>query len=271
MRVTEQLIFWTNFASAGAFLGLGIWLDVQADNSVFETWSDTVVLGGNKTMFNSIARTNSSLRGLCDRVSGAPPPSEHVVTQNLLGKLLLLSLLFSLNCSRVEGSVFCKASRTTYNSKTLLLLVLFVSFMFQLLCLVTTCEYAGRFHPGLSPLQRNYTDSPNFMRWLKYTLTSPLQVIVICSTIYMRNEQQLLLISALQGVLTLFETCIFHLQITVYQRGKWSQTFLDMMAKVTTVLLAAVYVHYVIWSVILSSYSAHEDNMRRCDYGIDKI
>ena len=91
----------------------------------------------------------------------------------------------------------------------------------------------------------------------------------------MRNEQQLLLISALQGALTFcgwtIEMCIFHLQITAYQRGKWSQTFLDMMAKVTTVLLAAVYVHYVIWSVILSSYSAHEDNMRRCDYGIDKI
>jgi hypothetical protein len=120
-----------------------------------------------------------------------------------------------------------------------------------------------------------YIDKPDFARWLEYTLTSPLQIIVIGSTVYMRNAEQLLLISTLQGALTLcgwtLETLVYHLQITAMEAGKGSLDFLRVLSRLTAVFAGAVYVHCVIWVTIFAALRAHEENLVSCDYGIAKL
>jgi len=122
---------------------------------------------------------------------------------------------------------------------------------------------------------RLHGDCADFSRWLEYTVTSPLQIIVICGTVYMRNAPQLLLISSLQGALTLcgwtLEMLVCYLQITARGGRRMSAEFLGVLAKVVVVFAGAAYMHSVIWVVIFSAFHAHEANMGACDYGIQSL
>jgi len=116
---------------------------------------------------------------------------------------------------------------------------------------------------------------PDFSRWLEYTVTSPMQIIVIAITVYIRNVHHLSLLSTLQGALTLsgwtVEVCISNLQIAATNSGKMSRDFANTLLKLATIFLAATYAHNVIWFSILDFYIAHENNTRNCDLGIKKI
>ena len=261
------LISIINGASACIFFVLGIWLAAASvPGSVFATWSDTVVLDGtparNGSMTQRIAGVDIGLAELCggERMS-------------------LPRVRFSLNGSVMDGSVFCTTTPTTYNSKALLGIVLWVSFAFQVWRVsysTDSLDYSRvapseSGHAGLS----YYIYRPDFVRWLEYTVTSPLQIIVLCGTVYMRNAQQLLLISALQGGLTqcgyTLELCIYHLEIAAKEGGKHSREFSRMSAKLLAVFAGAVYIHCVIWDCILSALATHSGNTRHCDYGMERL
>jgi len=228
--------------STGLFLVLSIWLTATSvPGSVFATWTDTVVLDGgttrNASMTQSIAAVNASLSGTCR--------GDH---------MSLPDVRFSLHASMMRGSVFCTTNPTTYDSKLLLCLVLWMSFAFQLQRVAYSTDSLDYTHVAPNESSGNLmTDNiyrPDFLRWLEYTVTSPLQIIVICSTVYMRNAQQLLLISALQGGLTLcgfaLELCICHLEISSVESVKHSRGFSQMTMKMLAVFAGAVYIHCVI-------------------------
>jgi len=279
MRFAGGVIFYTNVTSSCVFLGLAGWLFCSAPtSSVFSTWLDKVVLSNNQTMTNSIATLNESLAGFCSKSS---VPAAHTAP-----RLSIPPLVFSLNDSRIDGTVFATRTNTTYDSIFLLAMVIFISLGFQICRLAFLVDDHLIDQPissGYSPceaLQRrcclaDYTDKPDFARWIEYALTAPLQIIIICSTVYIRNAQQLSLISALQGALTLcgwtVEMLISHLEISVNESGRFSQAFNAILAKFSVIFLAAVYMHYVIWSTILSFYYSHEANLRECDCGIEKL
>jgi len=279
MRCTGGEIFYMNVTSSLIFLGLAGWLFWSAQASVFSTWSDKVVLGKNETMSSSIATLNASLTGLCTKNSAA---AAHTAP-----RLSIPPLFFSLNGSRIDGTVFATRTNTTYDSISLLAMVFFISLGFQIWRVAFSADEQldhqsiSSEYSSCEASQRRlflvaYTENkPDFAWWIEYALTAPLQIIIICSSVYIRNAEQLSLISALQGGLTLcgwtVEILIFHLEISANDSGRFSSAFNEILSKFSAIFLTAVYMHYVIWSTILSFYYSHEANLRECECDIDKF
>ena len=265
-----------NGVSVCVFLSLAIWLSVEGKDYSVNTWTESVLMGGNHIVMQQIVQTNSTMRNLCEKPLIMQENFDHINT-----RLSLPLLLFSLNNTVVRGSVFCTVSPTTYNCKTLLLMVLILSFLFQVWHLLPVCTRllptkfsfigCGLLNSQDKPLR----NMPDFSRWLEYTVTSPMQIIVIAITVYIRNAHHLSLLSTLQGALTLsgwtVEVCISNLQIAATNSGKMSRDFANTLLKLATIFLAATYAHNVIWFSILDFYIAHENNTRNCDLGIKKI
>ena len=265
-----------NGFSVCIFFSLAIWLAIKGTDYSVNTWTESVLMGGNHIMMQQIAQTNTTMRNLCEKPLIVQEKSDHINT-----RLSLPLLLFSLDNTVVRGSVFCTVSPLTYNCKTLLLMVLILSFLFQVWRFLPVCT---RLLPtkssfigwGLLDSQdKPLRNMPDFSRWLEYTVTSPMQIIVIAITVYIRNVHHLSLLSTLQGALTLsgwtVEVCISNLQIAATNSGKMSREFANTLMKLAAVFLAATYAHYVIWFSILDFYIAHENNTRNCDLGIKKI
>jgi len=281
MPPISSVIFWANVASTCAFLGLTGWLFSSAPSSSrFATWNDRVVMAGNATLSSSIAGTNASLNGLC--------ATDAIRTRVAAPRLSLPPVFFSLDGVKIDGTVFCTQTATTYDAILLIAAVLMISVVFQFWRLAFSTEGVVDKSAAMSPTftqygsvegagscLHDYTDKPDFARWAEYTLTSPLQIIIVCSTIYIRNTAQLSLASTLQGALTLcgwtVEMLIYHLEIAVHESGRFSPPFNAVLRRLCAVMCGAVYMHYVIWSTILSVYYAHEDNLRECDYGVPKL
>jgi len=102
-----------------------------------------------------------------------------------------------------------------------------------------------------------------------------MQIIIIASTVYIRNVHHLSVLSTIQGTLTLsgwtVKICISNLQNAVTNSGKLSRDFANALMKLAAIFLASTYVHNVIWFSILESYLVHEYNTGNCDLGIKKI
>jgi len=272
MFKSSVLIFCMNILSACIFLGLSVWLLIETPgNSVFETWSESVVIGGNANVSNTIAALNSSLTSLC---TGAP------TSQHSKPRMSLPPVFFSLNDTAMKGSVFCTSTDTTYDSVVLMGLVLCISCGFHMWRAafweppaenIEGAHYSSVQEQGAPGLLYNI-ECPDFARWLEYTITAPLQIIVVCGTVYMRNSEQITLISTLQGALTLcgwtIELFIWHLQIASHKGGKFSAAFNAVLAKLAAVFAAAAYMHYVIWSMLLAIYQKHKHNLLYCDLGL---
>jgi len=272
MFKSSVLIFCMNILSACIFLGISAWLLIETPgNSVFETWSESVVIGGNANVSDNIAALNSSLTSLC---------TSNGTSQHTAPRMSLPPVFFSLNATAMRGSVFCTSTDATYDSVVLMGLVLCISCAFHVWRAafwelpaenIESAHYSNLHQQG-APGLSYYIECPDFARWLEYTITSPMQIIVICGTVYMRNSEQITLISTLQGALTLcgwtVELFIFHLQIAAREGGKFSAAFNAVFAKLATVFAAAVYMHYVIWSILLAIYQKHEHNLLYCDLGL---
>jgi len=267
MVTARGFVFYMNTLSACVFLGLSGWLMWTAPkNSAFQTWSESVVLGGNQNMSDSIAATNKSLTTLC--------------SQHDEPRMALPSISFALNSTTLHGSVFCTSTKNTYDSVVLMVLVLLLSCGFHVwraafyepLEETVEIEHYGSVQQQLCPGLSYYIARPDFARWLEYTITSPMQIIVVCGTVYMRNSEQIALISTLQGALTLcgwtIELFIYHLQIAAHESGKFSTPFNAIFAKMATVFAAAIYTHHVIWSIIMAVYEKHEQNLQQCNLGL---
>jgi len=121
-----------------------------------------------------------------------------------------------------------------------------------------------------------HTLQPDFLRWLEYTLTSPLQIIVICSTVYIRNISDITQLSALQAALTLLgwtleilisnlEHCNAYMPTT---GDEYQHHFYDNLKKFFLLFLFGLLFHIVIWWNILSRYLSHVQNIAECDFGI---
>ena len=268
MFTARGFVFYMNILSACVFLGLSGWLMWTAPkNSAFQTWSESVVLGGNLNMSDSIEATNKSLATLCGRHNEP--------------RMTLPSISFTLNSTVLRGSVFCTSTKNTYDSVVLMVLILLISCAFHVWRAAfyepqeatVEIEHYGSVQQQLCPGLSYYIARPDFARWLEYTITSPMQIIVVCGTVYIRNSEQIALISTLQGALTLggwtIELFIYHLQIAARESGKFSAPFNAIFAKMATVFAAAIYTHYVVWSIIMAVYDKHGQNLQQCDLGLE--
>jgi len=147
----------------------------------------------------------------------------------------------------------------------LLTLVLTFSALFQI---IRVCS------PLYSP-----QDGPDAWRWIEYTVTAPLQIIIICSSFYMREMHFLMLIACLQAALVMLGYLI-ELQIKMvcdtqhdimrknvvlrsHETSIFDELFLDVV-KLYVSFLVSVVCHVVIWWIILSKFFAQDQAFADC-------
>jgi len=260
--VTNKIYTATTILNAVAcliFATLFIFLyAIETKSSTFSTWTESVVLGATPRMVNSIFETNSTLLHICDKGS------------NVSSRLAMPLISFSMNNVSLVGTVFASASTLAIDSKTLIGMTLFISLLFHLWRIFIFLEVEDK-----SAVKDQL--EPDFLRWIEYTLTSPLQIVVICGTVYTRNISDITQLAALQAALTLtgwtIEILISNLQIAKHYSDCNSRThdFYEILLRLFVVFFSAVMFHIVIWANIITKYYSHENRIQMCDFGFTEL
>lgn len=248
-----------NSVACSIFLILFIYLHyIGATNTSFSTWTDTVVLGASREITSMFENTNTSLLQICNK-------DGHTSSQ-----LAMPLISFTLNDTTRAGTVFTSKNGYSIDTKALMSMVILISLGF----------HGWRIFIDIHDMHKNNrtTDhfQADFIRWIEYTLTSPLQIIIICSTIYMRNISDVTQLAALQGALTLsgwtLENYIWNLQNSKeYVSNSFfsrEQKYGDNLAHFCILFAYSALCHIVIWTNIISRFLLHESNISSCHFGI---
>ena len=117
---------------------------------------------------------------------------------------------------------------------------------------------------------------PDFWRWVEYALTSPLQIVVIASTLTVTDRSMLLALGALQGALTLLgipieqemhELSLQRVRVAA-ERDKYTGRKKSHLTKVLLLLWSTWSLHGVIWWVLFERLARQENSLRECE-GVD--
>jgi hypothetical protein len=113
---------------------------------------------------------------------------------------------------------------------------------------------------------------PDFWRWMEYAITSPLQIILVASSFFMREINFLLLIACVQGALVVLGFLI-ELQIDKicdkkiangrHERSQCTFIFVDFF-KLYFTFASACFFHIVIWAVLFTKFLAQADALIDC-------
>ena len=113
---------------------------------------------------------------------------------------------------------------------------------------------------------------PDFWRWMEYAITSPLQIILVASSFFMREINFLLLIACVQGALVVLGYSI-ELQIEKicdkkiangrHERPQCTFIFLDFF-KLYFTFASACFFHAVIWGILITKFVAQADALIDC-------
>jgi len=251
-----------NIVSCFSFLFFFLYLYmIKTENSVFSTWTENVVIAATSTMVSTISETNKTLMSLCTKDGDTST------------KLAMPDILFSINSTDYQGSVFVSNFYFPIDNKTLMGFVLTISLLFHSWRVYQSVE---------ADFEHNFkhiVDEPDFLRWIEYTLTSPLQIIIVCSTVYIRNISDIMQLSALQGSLSLsgwtLEILISGLEQSricmTNRRDNHYQNFNENLLKFVLVFSYSVLCHIIIWWNILNRYFMHEENLELCNFGVKHL
>ena len=226
---------------------------IKTRSSTFSTWTESVVLGATPMIASTILDTNSTLLHMCSN-----------------SRLAMPLVSYSMNNVSLVGTVFASSSTVAIDSKTLMALTLLLSLLFHLWRVYVSVE-------SYNHLQVNEQLEPDFLRWIEYTLTSPLQIVVICGTVYTRNISEITQLAALQAALTLtgwtIEILISNLEIAKHYSdcNSSAHDFNQILLQFFVVFFSAVTFHIVIWANIMSKYYSHEHNIEMCDFGLTEL
>jgi len=259
-RMLQRYTLLLNSVACCTFGALLIFLYVaDAENTTFSTWHENIVLGTSANLNATIHHVNTTLIQLCAAKNHGIP------------RMSMPRVGFSLNSTRLSGTVFTAASDTVIDSKSLLALVIVVSFIFHAWrVLVHRAVVQG------DDVPRPDESGPDFLRWVEYTLSSPPMIIIICGTLYIRSITEITLLCTLQGALALsgwtIEQLISAVEFEKYQfsnshRGITHNIYANL-GKLAVVFGAAVIMHCVIWFELLTRYLTHEENFQVCALGL---
>jgi len=152
--------------------------------------------------------------------------------------------------------------------------VLICSFLFQGARFLAYCEHDDA-HEGIL-FQYVPTNGPDFWRWVEYALTSPLQIIIIAGSFYMREIVQLALIAGLQGALVLLGYVIeLEIQtlclekIAAWQAGAYRMPGMTVkmfvcQCKLAFLFLCAYTSHAIIWVVLIAKFLMQAQAISDC-------
>lgn len=127
-----------------------------------------------------------------------------------------------------------------------------------------TKKMIGTYNPG----------EPDFWRWLEYALTSPLQILIISTSVLIQDRSTVFNLMGLQCALVL----LGYLNEVLIQKGwkklgkgvfdlsllDWGKTFVFTKLVVTMVLSFLFYI--IIWWTIISRFDRQVDNQDKCSF-----
>jgi len=117
---------------------------------------------------------------------------------------------------------------------------------------------------------------PDFWRWVEYALTSPLQIIIIAGSFYLRETMLISLMAALQGALVVSGYAIemeiqalYAEKIALRQSQAPRKTFqsknvLLIQMKLIFLLLCAYLCHIIIWTILITKFRLSEQALIDC-------
>ena len=117
---------------------------------------------------------------------------------------------------------------------------------------------------------------PDFWRWVEYALTSPLQIIIIAGSFYLRETLLIALMAALQGALVIsgyaieMEIQALHTEkIALWQSQAPRKPFRSKNAfliqiKLVFLLLCAYLCHAIIWAILIIKFRSSEQALIDC-------
>lgn len=253
-----QCTLLVNSVACCIFGALLIFLYVaEAENAAFSTWYENIVLATSADLNATIQHVNRTLIQLCTAKNHGIPR----MSMPLVG--------FSLNSTRLSGTVFTTASNTVIDSKVLLALIIVVSFISHAWrVLVRHAVVHGE------DVARQGESGPDFLRWVEYTLSSPPMIVIICGILYIRNITEITLLCTLQGGLALSGWTIEQLISAIeFEKYHFSNRYNNSniyanLGKLAVVYGAAVFMHCVIWLNLLTRYFTHEENFQVCALGL---
>lgn len=139
-----------------------------------------------------------------------------------------------------------------YNPLWFLLWIFFVAFMCQL---QRACCYDDNDNDSDDSILTYVPKrGPQIVRWLEYTLTTPLQVILIASSFFVADLSVLLLLATLQGLLVLTGYFIELILENINTR-KYNDKHNKNLYIVWYVFGVASFVHGVIWWVLIDQFN----------------
>jgi len=257
----RQCTMFVNSIACCIFGGLFIFLFAVRTNSPgFSTWHENVVVGASANLNDTIHHVNNTLIQLCS------------VKKDGDLRMSLPLVDFSLNSTKLSGTVFTAASTTFVNSKLLLAIVIIVSFNFHAWRVLaqppTTYEKSKAVHDE---------HGPDFLRWVEYTLSSPPMIAIICGILYIRNITEIMLMCTLQGALALSGwtieqlICMIEFEKYYFSNGYITSNAHPHVGKLAVVFGGSVVMHCVIWLNLLTRFFTYEDNFQACALGLTAL
>lgn len=159
-----------------------------------------------------------------------------------------------------------------YHAFYLLLFIFIISLCCQLYRTICYTEYEPE---DTENIFGNYTPSsgPQLMRWMEYALTTPMEIVLIASSVFISDFTILLLLALLQTSLMLLGyliECIIDRMENSDQKKQTRRAIVDTYVACIIFFVACVF-HAVIWSVVFSRFYQQADFYANCPVGSDPM
>jgi len=147
----------------------------------------------------------------------------------------------------------------------LLIVVLFVSSSFQFFRYYFSAE--GSDIAGYT-FKYNPESGPDVWRWIEYSLTSPLQIILISSAFNARENNMMILLASLQFALVMFG---YTLETLLQEIIDWDSLYNNKQkSRAQTIFVFCFYLvaswvfHALIWGILISKFSSSAESAADC-------
>jgi len=109
---------------------------------------------------------------------------------------------------------------------------------------------------------------PDVWRWIEYSLTSPLQIILICAAFNARENNLMILLASLQFALVMFGYTLETLLQDIIEWQEYSKN--DQKSRAQTIfvfffyLVASWVFHALIWGILIAKFSSTAESSSDC-------
>ena len=222
------------------------------DRLKIQTWDETMVVSPNSTLTNAIENFQIGISSFCGNDKETHMPQlVFLPNENAIGKSPR---------NTFYGTIIAVNAHVTYAYQPILFLIFFISCFFQLLRVNTIDSHTYELRESII-----YTpSSPDFSRWLEYMLTTPLQMLIICSTVAIGDSAALQTIIYLQGMLVLTGYMSELLIDRLYEHAQYDSVLDRCLLQVSVVLCAEWIVFYSIWKTVIGRYYRNNVMIQEC-------